>query len=218
MENNILLPDAPNFSKFLDETFDGDIKIIENKEVRQGFSSSRNKFSRFFLGRGRWENSPIDEDWFYEVQEMCPRVKNYFVGPFQKCLRTKIKFIPPKQELEIYRQELRQQNLADPGEPECKRDEETVESIIKDFFREGELRAYPEFRDKAGNVPISYVGFGVGHQNMLSGSTIGLTYGPYSSLVKLMFNFTAPVYTDTRGPIWKRNEWKRFDKHDIPFP
>mgnify|MGYP001577866141 CR=1 FL=1 len=212
-DRKLLLLEAPNFSRFLEQTFEGTIEVTNVEEVRQGFESRRNKALSLIFGPDRFRTR-IDEDRFYELQKKFPGIRDYFIGPFYVCLRTNITFrLPKTPELIEHRKMLEKEGLEPKG----------INEIMEDIFTriKGELRVYPEFRDKDGTVPMTYKGFrpGVGYHNRNGVDYIGLTFGPYSSLVRLVDNFDAPWAKKTRGHFWKSGEWKRYDGHtDVPFP
>jgi hypothetical protein len=212
-DKKLALPEAPNFSRFLEQTFEGTIEVISVKEVKQGFKSKRNKALSLILGLDN-SRTRMDEDRFYKLQKQFPGIKEYFTGPFYNCLRTNITFrIPETLELIEHRKMLESEGI----EPK------SIEDIMEDIFTriKGELRVYPDFKDGGGKVPMTYNGFrpGVGYHDRNGVDYIGLTFGPYSSLVKLIDNFDAPWAKKVRGHFWKSGEWKRYDGHtEVPFP
>lgn len=222
-DKKLLLPEAPNFSRFLEENFKGTVEIRDVREIRQGFRSKRNRLLSSILGKDGF-GSMADEDRFYELQRRFPGSKKYFIGPFYQCLRIMMSFVPSEEELTKYRRELREENLGSEGEEEWKRDEADTEGIIANFTSrlKGEFKAYPEFRDsKTGKIPMTYNGFkpGVGDCNKDVVGYISLAFGSYSSLVKLIDNFDNPWEKGIRGHFWKSEEWKRYDGHtEVPFP
>jgi hypothetical protein len=222
-DRKLLLPEAPNFSTYLKENFEGVVSVSDIKEVRQGFSSDKNSLLSFLFGKGPISYR-IDEDRFYELQEQFSGYKDYFVRPFYKCLRTTISFLPPEKEIASLKEILRNENLSETGEDEWKRNEESVDHVMNDFLDrlKGTFRIYPEFKNiKTGEVPITYQGFRPGekYNDITTVDDIHLIYGSYSSLVKLIDYFDALWAIEIRGPLWKSGEYKRYDAYnDIPFP
>jgi hypothetical protein len=217
---NLVLQEAPKFSEFLMDNFDGEISASEARKVKQGFNSERNNMETFFLGpeRFRWR---IDEDKFYKIQEEFPGIGRYFIGPFYDCLIKQISFMPPESKLEEIREGLKEFDFHG---TKSKRNKEGIESAIKNFIGtlKGEFRVYPQFKDKeTGNSPMIYNGFrpGVGHHNENGLDYISLQYGSYADLSELVDHFKNGFSKEKRGAFWKSEKYKRYDRHeDIPFP
>lgn len=211
-QKEILLQDAPNFSKYLTETFEGNIEVTEIKEVKQGFSSQRSNILSLIMGKDTYRRR-IDEDVFYDLQHEYPSVKDFFIGPFYKCQRTKITFRRPETaELLTHRKMLEEEEPL-----------ESVESIMEHILtrNKGELRVYIGERDEEGRMPITYNGFkpGVGYHNISGIDYIRLVYGTFKKLRKLVDYFDAPINSEKRGSVLNNNKWMRYDGHDyIPFP
>lgn len=216
---NLVFLEAPNFSEFLMDNFDGELIASEAREVRQGFNSERNEEETLLFGPGRFRTR-IDEDKFYKLKEYFPAEK-YFIGPYYNCLIKKINFMPPEKELEEMRENLKKYKLF--GKTH-KRSKEDIEYVIKKAIETlaGELRIYPQFKDKkTANSPMIYHGFrpGVGYHNRTGLDYVRLLYGSYANLSQIEDCFKNGFNRKIRGGFWRNSEYKRYDGHkDIPFP
>ncbi len=72
---NLVLSEAPNFSEFLMDNFNGEISASEARKVRQGFDSERNEEETCIFGPARF-TSRIDEDKFYKKRKCFRTLKN----------------------------------------------------------------------------------------------------------------------------------------------
>jgi hypothetical protein len=204
---NLVLPEAPNFSEFLMDNFDGEVSASEARKVRQGFDSA--------LGQRMYESR------FYELKKIFPGTERDFMGPFYDCLIKQINFMPPESEMKEMKEQLKEFDFH--GE-KFKREKEDIEYAIKDFIGtlKGEFRVYSQFKDKeTGNSPMIYNGFrpGVGYHNKNGLDYIAIQYGSYADLSELVDYFKNGFNKKIRGAFWKSSEYKRYDGHkDIPFP
>jgi hypothetical protein len=82
---NLVLLEAPNFSEFLMDNFDGEISVSKAMKVRWGFDSA--------------SGQRMHESKFYQLKKSWPGIERDFMSPFYDCLIKQINFIPPQSEL-----------------------------------------------------------------------------------------------------------------------
>jgi hypothetical protein len=88
---NLVLPEAPNFSEFLMDNFDGEISASEAMKVKWGFDSA--------------SGQRMHESKFYQLKKIWPGIERNFISPFYDCLIKKINFIPQDELIETLKGE-----------------------------------------------------------------------------------------------------------------